>query len=421
MTATSTGNRVLYGDDRTYPKGLTDIPMASYFKITRYQYNAGLKSAREAGQNDASTGLANISPLTDKVREGNAWLYGGIDRGETTGDVKMEALNKELEALAVKDVRRGRGRSGVARAQRRRKEILEKIRAGEYEHLFKDGPVTLQDGTVIENADALADIKNESYETADSVPTIYRLPMPNEFQYSYGADWGNTFKLGTMARLLDDPTGAIGQMMATGTMAGVTDAIGQLGKNFTSGLNEGTGMDISKTLGKAFKGATDPLGVNSDITQPANFLGLAGLAPNENAIMMFSRMQMRSFSLSFEFFARDEDEAENIDRIINGFKTGMHPVANAEGTGGVLGFPDLFKLEPWFGAINDQGAVIDGGIPHPMMPRSKMCALTSLQINASPSNNFVTTKSGEIPLQTISCTFAETTALTSSDLQTGRF
>ena len=35
------GNRTLYGDDRTYPKGLTDIPLASYFKITRYQYNDG--------------------------------------------------------------------------------------------------------------------------------------------------------------------------------------------------------------------------------------------------------------------------------------------------------------------------------------------------------------------------------------------
>ena len=333
----------------------------------------------------------------------------------------MEALNNELEALAIADIKRGTGRSGKAKREKRKREVLAKISKGEYEHLFRDGPITLTDGTVIENANQLADIKNESYETADTVPTIYRLPMPNEFQYSYGASWGNTFKLGTMARVLDDPTGAIGQMLATGTLAGVTDAIGQIGSSFTDGLNDQAGMDISKTLGKAFKGATDPLGVNSDITQPANFLGLAGLAPNENAIMMFSKMEMRSFSLSFEFFARDEEEAENIDKIINGFKTGMHPVVNAKGTGGVLGFPDLFKLEPWFGAIDENGAVVDGGQPHPMMPRSKMCALTNLNVNASPSNNFVTTKGGQIPLQTISCTFAETTALTSADLETGRF
>ncbi len=414
------GNRTLYGEDRTYPKGLTDIPLASYFKITRYQYNDGLKNARESGQNDASTGLANIAPLTNKVRQGNAFLYGGTDGGSTEGDQRMEALNNELKALALADVPRATGKDR-GKAKRRQREVLAKISKGEYEHLFRDGPITLTDGTVLENANQLADIKNESYETADTVPTIYRLPMPNEFQYSYGASWGNTFKLGTMARVLDDPTGAIGQMLATGTLAGVTDAIGQIGSSFTDGLNDQAGMDISKTLGKAFKGATDPLGVNSDITQPANFLGLAGLAPNENAIMMFSKMEMRSFSLSFEFFARDEEEAENIDKIINGFKTGMHPVANAKGTGGVLGFPDLFKLEPWFGAIDENGAVVDGGQPHPMMPRSKMCALTNLNVNASPSNNFVTTKGGQIPLQTISCTFAETTALTSADLETGRF
>ena len=414
------GNRILYGEDRTYPKGLTDIPLASYFKITRYQYNDGLKNARESGQNDASTGLANIAPLTNKVRQGNAFLYGGTDGGSTEGDQRMEALNNELKALALADVPRATGKDR-GKAKRRQREVLAKISKGEYEHLFRDGPITLTDGTVLENANQLADIKNESYETADTVPTIYRLPMPNEFQYSYGASWGNTFKLGTMARVLDDPTGAIGQMLATGTLAGVTDAIGQIGSSFTDGLNDQAGMDISKTLGKAFKGATDPLGVNSDITQPANFLGLAGLAPNENAIMMFSKMEMRSFSLSFEFFARDEEEAENIDKIINGFKTGMHPVANAKGTGGVLGFPDLFKLEPWFGAIDENGAVVDGGQPHPMMPRSKMCALTNLNVNSSPSNNFVTTKGGQIPLQTISCTFAETTALTSADLETGRF
>ena len=333
----------------------------------------------------------------------------------------MEALNNELRALAIADVKRGTGRSGKAKANKRKREILAKISQGEYEHLFRDGPITLQDGTVIDNANELADIKNESYETADTVPTIYRLPMPNEFQYSYGASWGNTFKLGTMARVLDDPTGAIGQMLATGTIAGVTDAIGQIGSSFTDGLNDQAGMDISKTLGAAFKGATDPLGVNSDITQPANFLGLAGLAPNENAIMMFSKMEMRSFSLSFELFARDEEEAENIDKIINGFKTGMHPVANAKGTGGVLGFPDLFMLEPWYNDTDSEGNTSQGGIAHPMMPRSKLCALTGLSVNASPSNNFITTKDGNIPIQTVNMSFLETTALTQSDLETGKF
>ena len=72
----------------------------------------------------------------------------------------MEALNNELRALAIADVKRGTGRSGKAKANKRKREILAKISQGEYEHLFRDGPITLQDGTVIDNANELADIKN---------------------------------------------------------------------------------------------------------------------------------------------------------------------------------------------------------------------------------------------------------------------
>ena len=85
------------------------------------------------------------------------------------------------------------------------------------------------------------------------------------------------------------------------------------------------------------------------------------------------------------------------------------------------GFPDVFLLEPWFGLTDEDGNVKDGGSPHPMMPRSKMCALTSLSVNSSPSNNFVTTKDGNLPLQTVIMSFNETTALTRSDLDTGKF
>ena len=52
--------------------------------------------------------------------------------------------------------------------------------------------------------------------------------------------------------------------------------------------------------------------------------------------MMFSRMQMRSFDVTFELFARDDTEAGEIDAIVQWFKTGMHPTATVQGTGGVL-------------------------------------------------------------------------------------
>ena len=99
----------------------------------------------------------------------------------------------------------------------------------------------------------------------------------------------------------------------------------------------------------------------------------------------------------------------------------MHPTTTSKGTGGVLGFPDLFMLEPWYNDTDSEGNTSQGGIAHPMMPRSKLCALTGLSVNASPSNNFITTKDGNIPIQTVNMSFLETTALTQSDLETGKF
>ena len=42
------------------------------------------------------------------------------------------------------------------------------------------------------------------------------LPLPNEFQYKYGADWNNEFKLGTLAMTADD----FGKFSATVTAGG---------------------------------------------------------------------------------------------------------------------------------------------------------------------------------------------------------
>ena len=78
-------------------------------------------------------------------------------------------------------------------------------------------------------------------------------------------------------------------------------------------------------------------------------VGLAGLAPNENAIQMFKNVDFRSFDFSFEFAARNGTESVEIEEIIEWFKRGMHP--NTRGYSGatpLLGFPDVWTIEPQF-------------------------------------------------------------------------
>ena len=410
------GNRVLRGEEREYPKGLRTIEYASYMRITRYKYNEGLRRARDNGMQGVEAAMGNnigfqaTKAITNKTLQ---FTYGNVDHG--SGD--LQAFEAQLKQV-VKNSNSDKGWFANDRAN------YNQVKAGDYSNI--DFPITLQDGTTFDNAEQLASLRNQSQQSSKALKSLYFLPMPNEFSYAYNASWDNKFKMGTMARVLDNPLTGVAQMGFTGIGSGLFNAIGQYVKpmvgKFFSGIDEQTnsGIKSQEVAGAFFKGATNPLG-STDSLNTTNTLGLAGLAPNENAITMFSKMQNRSFSLTFEFLARDEEEANNIDMIINGFKTGMHPTTTPKGTGGVLGFPDIFMLEPWFSAVDSQGNIIPNGTRHPMMPRSKLVALTSLNVNTAPSNNFVTTRDGRLPFQTVTMEFSETTALTQSDLETGTF
>ena len=419
MADTSVGNRVLNGGTYEYPDKLQSIPFASYMKITRFEYNEGLKRARENGMQGVGSALGN--PNVTKIRNAVAGTAKFTFGNFNSGSGEAEAFEKEVVQVAKSQNKIEGNRNTKPKTIKNQRDAIKEVKAGDFSNI--EFPIKLQDGTEVKNAEELAQIKNKAHESKDAKSTVYFLPMPNEFSYEYGANWDNKFRLGTMARILDSGA-AVGQMLATGVVSGVVDAGGQLissaGGEFLSGAGAGTGLDLSSTLGAAFKGATNPLG-STDSLNPKNLLGLAGLAPNENAITMFSSMSERKFNLSFEFFARSALEAKELDDIINGFKTGMHPTTTSKGTGGVLGFPDLFMLEPWYNDTDSEGNTSQGGIAHPMMPRSKLCALTGLSVNASPSNNFITTKDGNIPIQTVNMSFLETTALTQSDLETGKF
>ena len=371
----STGNRVLNGGTYQYPDKIQGIPFASYMKITRFEYNEGLSQARKNGMQGVASALGNdgVTKLRNAVAGTAKFTFGNFN----SGSGEAEAFQKEIVQVAKSQNQISGNKNTKGKSIKKQREVVKEVEAGDFSNI--DFPLELN-GLTVKNAEQLAEIKNKAHESKDAKKTIYFLPMPNEFAYDYGANWDNKFRLGTMARILDSGA-AVGQMLATGVASAVVDAGGQLinsaGGEFLKGAGSGTGLDLSSTLGAAFKGATNPLG-STDSLNPKNLLGLAGLAPNENAITMFSSMSERKFNLSFEFFARSELEAKELDTIINGFKTGMHPTTTSKGTGGVLGFPDLFMLEPWFNDTDDEGNTSQGGIAHPMMPRSKLCALTGL-------------------------------------------
>ena len=137
-------------------------------------------------------------------------------------------------------------------------------------------------------------------------------------------------------------------------------------------------------------------------------------------------MQGRNFSFRFELASRNKQESNRVIEIIEWFKRGMHPGSkNGRGSAVTLTFPDVFVLEPKFVPVDPsengmRDPLIGEPIQHPMMPKTKLCALTSLNVNTTPMSKLQTIFDGTIPLITVSCEFMETTALTRVDFEGSR-
>ena len=189
----------------------------------------------------------------------------------------------------------------------------------------------------------------------------------------------------------------------------------QKGKSIESAGNTDGGK-ILGAIGAGAAKAANPFGINSDLNPASaqgltNLAGLAGMAPNENAVQFFSNIEFREFTFDFEIFTPSAADKAIAETLVRFFKQGMHPSAPA-GTG-VLKFPDVYIIRPKFKP--ERGSATN----HYLLPQSKSCALTNLRVNTTPMNSVQTTYDGTFPLITISVTFKELTALTREDLEKG--
>ena len=397
-----------------YPTGLSGIPYASYLQIEKYSYDEAQKKVQDS-QNDALGSLQN-SRIADMVEGGVnavANVYGSGESKETRNQRKVEqALADDSFGVAGTGNIFGFGRDKVSLAD-----------ADDDTEVIVNGKKTTI-GALKKEKERLAQLNAKGL-----MATMCHLPLPNEFQYKYGADWNNEFKLGTLALAADDALRA-GGILALGAGLG---AAKDYAVNFLTGdkNNKPKNDPISKKMkriesmitssAQGAGAAVDPMKVNSELS-PKNIAGLAGLAPNENSIQFFQRMQGRDFSFRFELAARNKVESDLIIEVIEWFKRGMHPNSkNGKGSALMLTFPDVFFLTPKFVRCNESGEVEGKPIQHPMMPRSKLCALTGLTINTTPFGQLQTIFDGTIPVVTMELQFKETTKLTRVDMEGSQY
>ena len=401
-----------------YPRGISTVPYASFLKITRYEYQEALEKVA-ANSNDALGAFARSGVMKNLVNATTSvasTIYNGASFDADSSLNTMEDSINEGKKNAWWDFMDVFSFDGTNKTE---------IPGGDKEITLPNGETTTWNALKNEK-DEVANERRKGLAASDLF-----VALPEEFQYGYKADWGNTFKMGTMALMADNAAkfAALGALGA-GAGAAFTASLGKL-QDMAGMAGNIPGVSAGENAANMAQGAqmaTNPFGVN-DSLNPTNIAGLGGMAPNENAIQMFSRMGFRQFSFSFSFASRNPKESQDVQTIIEWFKRGMHPgSSNGKGSAVMLTFPDVFVLEPMFMPVDEtvdstgkrKLEVAEEPIQHPMMPKTKICALTSLTVNTTPMSAINTIFDGSIPLVTVELTFDETTALTRMDMEGAR-
>jgi hypothetical protein len=171
---------------------------------------------------------------------------------------------------------------------------------------------------------------------------------------------------------------------------------------------------VKGTLIGMGKGMIDDIGQGLSAGEPARLLGKAfGVAINPHEEQFFEKPDFRSFSYDFEFWPRNEKEANEVEKIIFLFKYHMHPSVDTKTSGGRLfKVPSEFEID--YCHLGDNNTHLN---------RISRCVLKDMSVSYGPEEQFSTftpDNRGAMPVtHKLSLTFQETTFITKEHIYEG--
>ena len=180
-----------------------------------------------------------------------------------------------------------------------------------------------------------------------------------------------------------------------------------------SGASEGMKKSIEKAMAAGGKAVNDLKGIGSDDVA-AYFAGKAigknvftrgtGQVVNPNLELLFDSPVLRSFNYTYRFTPREEDEAQEVKRIIKFFKKQMAPKRTPQKI--FLKSPNVFRLKYMF----------KNGQEHPFLNKIKKCALTSFAAQYTPDGSYMTYDDGSMTSYTVRMDFGELNPIYEKDI-----
>lgn len=228
------------------------------------------------------------------------------------------------------------------------------------------------------------------------------LYMPDDIQDAYRGNWEGK-KFGSIT------AGVLSSAGKQGTMKKL-ESLAKTAKDSANRLAVNTAATAVSELAKSITG--------DNISSGDVFASVGGVIRNPNVELLFQSMSLRTFDLTFRMSPYYQEETKIIEDIVKEFKRAMLPSYGA-GPEGVFGIKNSaigssFIKVPKLCLVQ----YMRGSDVHPHLPQYKLCAITDMNVNFTPDNNYSTFSGGGPVSYELKLNFMETKLVFADDFST---
>jgi hypothetical protein len=243
---------------------------------------------------------------------------------------------------------------------------------------------------------------NEYELLSDYKPIV--MYMPEDISSGFRAQWGGK-KISNVAS---------GLLRAAG-QNGLADKAAVTGDTAYKALEKMSTMAGMAAIQKLVTTVTGDTLSNDDI-----FGGISGAILNPNTELLFGGTDMRNFQLNFKLVPRHQEEATDINEIVKTFQKAMLPsdtpgqvfgqfaAKNPAIQAGFIKVPKLCKV-----------TYMHGSEEHTRLPKYKMCAIVSVDVNYTPDGAYATYADTQPVAISLALNFQETKMVFSEEIESG--